>query len=490
VLRSHAADVARVTLGRLLSHLRRGHGQPLWDVLLPTAAARIAAAAAATEAGDAAAVPEPAPAGSGKHRRDGGEAEAAAAAAAGEGAGGSGAAVRSAARAVGLVAQAVEYFRGSRVEDFGPILQLTQQLMTQQLLAAPPPAGGAAPTSRLPDQTLRLLLAVALAHTQMVGASGGLPALARRAPAAWGAAFEHAPAGPMLRLVAGLLAPPGRAELVALFAPQALAGVGRVAMQAGADPADQEQALALLVLLCQALRPTSVAGQGPPLLLTVPGGAALATHVRCLVGAACEPGAPRRALLAAWAGLQLLPHACESSQQALELARGVLAAARQGGEAPAPAGSGAADEEGGAQDALRMAAAATSVLAQLLPDLAPEQLPTAAAEALEWCLARAPADLATLRATAAMLAALRAAGVAAAGGQLGSAAMYAALPRLLPALEDGRQSVRGAALGLLCCFEQPGYVQEARPGAAQGVQGPAAIPCEVGGRAVLRAGQC
>ena len=148
---------------------------------------------------------------------------------------------RRAARAVALVAQAIEYFRGSRLTDKAPLLDLAMRLCTslpRALRRAIPPAvpaghtwsgsSGEEPSSlgcelqgiaegcdpmnaepasaslTLTGQTLRVMAALVSA----LGKAGDLGSLASHVPS-WGYALAAAPLGEVLPFLAQLLATPG-----------------------------------------------------------------------------------------------------------------------------------------------------------------------------------------------------------------------------------------------------------------------------------------
>jgi hypothetical protein len=441
-LRARAAAVASVALDRLLDHLRRGKCEALWAALLAEAGRRLAALAAAVKAG-------------------GGE---------------EGAAARAgAARCVDLLAQAVHFYRGSRVEDYAPLLALCKQLVEptfmqqqggqppqQQQQPQPQQAGGQQQGAEpylevsLSEQAFNLMLGLALGHTKAVGASQGLQALARHAPA-WAPAFSRAPAPELLQFVRGLVQPPGGAELVGLFAPQVLGALGRLVMgQAagaaaleapgggGVEDSEQALALALLVDVCTCLRPDvgAAAGVGLPLLLTAqPGGVKLAAYVKQLPGSCLAPEAPdQRMLAAAWAGLQLLPHACESREQAAGLAEAAASRSRQLHQ----------QQAGDAQQGLLLL---HSSALQLLAALAtPAQLQPLAEQAMAWALQH-PGNAAAVKAAADVL--------AAAGpgqGVLTVARLQAALPAFAANLAAPQLALRTATLQLLAAFPQPHMV--------------------------------
>ena len=148
---------------------------------------------------------------------------------------------RRVARAIALVAQAIEYFRGSRLTDKAPLLDLAMRLCTRlprALQTGSPPAVpvghtwsgsageepssagcglqgiaencdliNAAPASEsltLTGQTLRVMAALVSA----LGKAGDLGSLASHVPS-WGYALAAAPLGEVLPFLAQLLATPG-----------------------------------------------------------------------------------------------------------------------------------------------------------------------------------------------------------------------------------------------------------------------------------------
>jgi U3 small nucleolar RNA-associated protein 20 len=571
-LRARAAAVAHVALQHLLNHTRRGGCGPIWDAALAAVAQRLSAAdGAAAAAADA---PVATTNGSGGDGHQPGSVSESASAAA----------EASAARAVLHLAQAVAFYRGSRVEDYAPILSVCQQLvqrlgrsiiissntnqqrredgssgsssdydaqwdLIREASEVPEPAAYEA--VRLPAATLQLLLAVAHGHLKAVGASHGLPALARVAPI-WAPAFGAAASGDDLLCFAhGLVfAPGGGPELPETFAPQLLGALGRLVLdgsssgggggssgEAAGDVADR--ALVLLVDACDVLRPGAAAGQGLPLLLTArPGGAQLAERARRLVSDWRPGGAgagARQALLRCWAGLQLLPHACDKAAVALELCCGVINTIdpriasltvavkqqqQQQQQQQQVAGQGT-DEEGqqhqqqqdedavseeaaAVADLLQLRAAASATLVHVLPAVAPAALPAAAAAAMALA-AQHPLDYPTVDAAAGMLEALRsqleegsssieggpaaafegdASALGAAQGQLSLAGFESATRQLAPALTAAPKRLRGAALRALCAFEQPSYAagrhEDANSAAAARGQAPAftGVRCE------------
>ena len=210
----------------------------------------------------------------------------------------------SAARAVGLVAQAAEFHRGSRVEDYAPLCALATRLCASlaSLPAAAAASGGAggdpAPGAAeagaakpacpsgaslcddgasldgapsLSCATLRLIAAIVAGHGKGVGASAGLSAL-EGAAVAWAPALTAAHVHQALALARSLIRPPGGgAAAAALFAAELLGagaravlgaedegcGEGSAGLAAGlpAARALRAEGLALLVEACGVLQP-------------------------------------------------------------------------------------------------------------------------------------------------------------------------------------------------------------------------------------------
>ncbi|KAG2487780.1 hypothetical protein HYH03_013624 [Edaphochlamys debaryana] len=418
-LRARAAAVARVTLDRLLDHLRRGRGGELWSALLGETTSRLRSF-------------ESSAAGSGS----GSGVLSAEAAAAG----------RSLGRILLLLAQSVSYFRGSRVDDYAPLFDLMARLMqpavwiptagrtagtagSQQPGVASPgsvaEAGHPSPGSssdgghshhqngeESPDGEAADLVHVSLSyavldlarsiihsHVRQAGASEG-PAALSKCPAAWAPAFGRPPASEVLPFVKSLMVYPSNADIARIFgAPMmgclgrilmvpppstsagSVAGVTAAAAAAGAGACGQADyagaALLLLRDLCALIQPPE-SGSGSarsalPLLMTAqPGGVRLAAHVRQLAAAwrAAADAEDARAydeakgIAGAWAAVGLLPYACENVPQAIEACESVLAAATEAlRQVPTAAAAPPPPRLGGL---LLLRAEATEQLAELL----------------------------------------------------------------------------------------------------------------------------
>jgi hypothetical protein len=554
-LRARNAAVAAVALQRLWDHTRRGRAAALWDVLLREARLSLTAARAAADALTLRSTDPSRTTGAGSSK-------AATALEAAE-------AADVATHALLLLAQGVHFHRGSRVEDYGPLLSITSQAlkllpllqqqqqpsarvavkgMQQQQKQPPSPHGGQQQPlqtllqlqllphdhdwtasdfqgASLQHAALQLLLGIVLGHVKEVGASRGLPALQEHSTH-WALALnsDTLPDEVLLAVAQGLVSPPSSAAAAQLFAPQLLGGLGRLLRRcyqlpdgAGATRGGRQggrqggsgdnsssssssegrlqmvvasRAIALLLQTCELLRPDALPGVGLPLLLTAqPDGTQLAAAAVELAtgwhwrlgdsgGGAREAGDSRSALLRAWAGLRLLPHACARPSHALAACRHILVQCDAALAATAPG-------DATLRDLRRLRGVALTVLADLLPSADPDGLPQAAADAWRWLQTQASAgdgsvlhDADTLEATAALFDGLKsyilerpgstnpgpaaghthAAPTAAAHDMLGVHQLPAAVKLLLPSLTARSQRVRGAALGLLCSFQQPVFV--------------------------------
>jgi U3 small nucleolar RNA-associated protein 20 len=355
----------------------------------------------------------------------------------------------------------------------------------------------------LSHSTLQLILGITLGHTKEVGASKGLGVL--KVPAQrWSRVLGCVPQRELLAFTQGCVLPPSSAATAELFAPQLLGALGQLLLAApGADGSSSSDggadlALAGLMEVCGLLRPAAAVGSNDlPLLLTAqPGGTDVAAAVQRLA-AGCSSSlsgiGSRHQLLVSWAALQLLPHAAVEPRQALEVCSAVVAAATAAATtAAASSHSDAAGQRGKAvssSDLLQLRGLAAGMLAALLPAIAPQQLPQQAAKALQW-IVTAPGssdnssrrlDLSTVSAAAMLAEALRsyvdsagkahssdgssdaesaatAAAVATGRALLSSEQLPAFATALLPCLVQPQQSLRAAALRLLCCFDQPAFL--------------------------------
>ena len=259
-MQARVTAAASQCLALLADFVRRGKCGELWEALLGEVGSRLATLQQATVAAAAAAAAAPATGGGKAKKRS----KAAAATAAAGGVSASAAAAearRSAARGLSLLCQFLEYYRGSRVEDYRPMFALAARLvgldiwspsaassLEEQEQGAEREAGGGDDAAadedeqagEVPDeydyrahldpsltgQALRLLCALAYSHTKAAGASEGPAAIARAAPV-WSGVFSKASRREALPFVRALISPPSGAELARLFGPQMLGAVGR-----------------------------------------------------------------------------------------------------------------------------------------------------------------------------------------------------------------------------------------------------------------------
>jgi hypothetical protein len=146
-----------------------------------------------------------------------------------------------AARAIALLAHMTEFFRASRVVDFHPLFQLASRLSRLHMASPDQAAGPQQPAAHgitehlfavyggwgpgMPDQAMRLSLAIVYAHGKAVGASGG-PAALGATCGAWAPALSKGDISLVLRFVAGVLAAPAGLPAQAL-GPQLLTALAR-----------------------------------------------------------------------------------------------------------------------------------------------------------------------------------------------------------------------------------------------------------------------
>jgi hypothetical protein len=269
-----------------------------------------------------------------------------------------------------------------------------------------------------------------------------------------------------------------------MFSTHICGSLGRVLLAQGSDgqpdPQQQEltrQTLGLLVDCCQQLQPNPVIGSSLPLLMTAqPGGLQSSAYVRQLAGSwskhSSSSAGSKFDLLSVWAGLQLLPYACDRAADAVAACQAVVEAmGSTSSMSPINTTTAAAvqDAQGSTPvnvDLLQLRAAASSMLAQLLPQVAADRLPEAAAAALELAQ-RHPLHLATVEAATQLLTALRstltgstltAQAEQSARDLLSHARLAEVSTAVMPALLARSQSIRAAALQLLTAFDQPPYV--------------------------------
>jgi hypothetical protein len=492
-LRLRCAAVALVALERLLQHTRRGSGTDvLWEVLLEVSDRRLAAAEAAAAAAEptaAAATPAAATGGSGgsksrpRTRRQQQQQEEQQQQQDPEPADQpqqqqqeqqqeqeqQQVVLTTAACGVLFLAQAVHYFRGSRVEDYSPLIKTADRLVSLLQLLPPAAAAAAALAEQEQEQellqlqwrhshegqitwsvadlngltlshtTLQLILGIVLGHGKEVGASQGLGFI--KGPCGRWARVLGLPAVPQQELIGftqGLVMPPSSAVFCELFAPQLLGALGKLLLAAvadsssnGSNAAAADRALAGLLEVCSLLQPDAAFGSGSlPLLLTAhPGGADLAAAVAAMaagcgssvaaVGSSGSDagggGGCRQQLLQGWAALQLLPHAAVQLTQAVEVCGSVLAATTAAIRSlqAAAGSSGSSGSSVSIQELLQLRGMVLQMLAVLLPSVDPLQLPQLASDVLQWLLEQQQQqqqqlDFATVSSAAQVFEALRA----------------------------------------------------------------------------------
>ncbi|PRW58885.1 small subunit processome component 20-like protein [Chlorella sorokiniana] len=496
-IQARVAAALSVCIEHLAQHMRRGKCGELWQLLLAEVDSRLEAlvvaqqrqqqagsGAASDQAGEAAA-----PATGGKKGKKGskGASKAAAASAAAGAEGGQvaeaaaeevAAAAASAARGIALLAQLVEHGRGCRVEAYEPLFRLAARLVKPEFLGsssggssaisgqpaaaadseeplgtAPLPHGASAVPAdflrpSLSAQILRLLLALALSHTKVAGASEGPAALVKAAPA-WAPAFVRAPPAELMPFTRSLISYPGGADVARPFSQQMLGALGRCLLAGELS----EVCWPLLMDVCATLRPGATAGAaGVPIILTASGvGSQLAALVRSKLQSFDREAADDASAAAeAWAALACLPHAAESAAQAAACCAALAAATEPAEEEEQAGGQGSNSDSSssallmlhcgalGAQAALLAAAeSAQQVQAQLLPK----------ALAL---LVRHPGNYHAVAAAAAVLQA-----ASAVGADLSLQQLQELLPLLAPNLSAASQPLRRETLRVLCCFTQP-----------------------------------
>jgi U3 small nucleolar RNA-associated protein 20 len=476
--------VAAVAFERLWQHTRRGSTQVLWQLLLEVNERRLAAVENAATAAGAAADSSTAATAAGaskapaRTRRQQQQqlAEAEQSTQQQQQQSGNGqqddqaVVVSTAAYGVLLLAQAVHYFRGSRVEDYGPLIKTVDRLVNllQQSPAAPAPAPAGEQQSQqqllqlqwrqqhggeitwsvedldgltLSHSTLQLILGVTLGHTKEVGASQGLGFI--KGPCShWSRVLGLAsvPQQDLVAFTQGLVMPPGNASITELFAPQLLGALGQLLLAAVGDDSGSgsndkrkasaaDCALAGLLEVCALLQPNAAFGSSSlPLLLTAhPGGADLAAAVAAMAAgcsssvaaigssdsSSSSSSSSKQQLLQGWAALQLLPHAAVRLEQAVEVCSSVLTAATAA-ISHLQGAAGSSDSDVTVGELLQLRGMVLQMLAVLLPAVAPQQLPQLAANVLHWLLQQQqqqhgqPLDFATISSAAQVFEALRA----------------------------------------------------------------------------------
>jgi U3 small nucleolar RNA-associated protein 20 len=262
---ARVAAAASVCLEQLAEHVRRGKCGELWQLLLAETEARLDALEAAQQAQQGQQGAGGSAEGTSRSKKRGRVGAKAAATDARPAGTAAAAAAGTAARGVALLSQLAEHGRGCRVEGYEPLFRLAARLVQPEFLAAqgaassgggsggsrtgggpaagdddqqaeggevpPLPRGASAVPSDfahtpLPAQSLRLLLALALGHARVAGASGGPAALARVAPQ-WAPAFSRAPTPPLLAFIRALISPPGGYDVARHFGQPMLGALGR-----------------------------------------------------------------------------------------------------------------------------------------------------------------------------------------------------------------------------------------------------------------------
>jgi hypothetical protein len=398
------------------------------------------------------------------------------------------------------LAGGVEHRRGSRVEDYDPLVAVVNDLLRSLLPALPrqaPSPGSAAPAAAVSAALARLMAAILAGHAVVMGASPG-PAAGTGVAAGWAtllphARLPHAQAVLLASLLLGRSIPGGaRAVLVpplgAALAPAAVRS--RLENEGGALH---------MCALCELVDPSGGAGAlaGTPLWGTT---ADLALHAWLDTAregstgfGCCREGAAAAAAASpsAWTQLRVLPH-CVAPQHASRAAGAVvtdaMALAQLAADVADTAASAAArlsrpglddrqegslhgGDEGAAQRLVALQGAALEICLLILKSHAPQALGGCASAALRYCSERpVAACLLTVAAdTLDAWAEVQNAGVTASSPapppgwehppDLSTAALVTTwLPALAPALDAPCQAVRHSALRVLGHFHQPGLL--------------------------------
>lgn len=258
------AAAASVCLEQLAQHTRRGKCGELWELLLLEVEGRLGrlqeAQQDAQQAQQEQQTQQEQPAkgsgsssGSKGRKRSAAGQQAAPAAGAGtnlaNAAEALSAATSSAARGVALLSQLVEHGRGCRVDKYDPLFKLASRLVKPEFVGSSSSSGssdggseGQAEVQPLPRgasavhtdflcpslsaQVLRLLLALALSHAKVAGASEGPAAIGKAAPH-WVLVFVRAPEEQLLAFTRALITPPGGYDVARFFGQQMLGTIGR-----------------------------------------------------------------------------------------------------------------------------------------------------------------------------------------------------------------------------------------------------------------------
>jgi U3 small nucleolar RNA-associated protein 20 len=260
-IQARVAAAASVCLEQLAQHTRRGKCGELWELLLLEVEGRLGrlqeAQQDAQQAQQEQQTQQEQPAkgsgsssGSKGRKRSAAGQQAAPAAGAGTNlANAAEAATSSAARGVALLSQLVEHGRGCRVDKYDPLFKLASRLVKPEFVGSSSSSGssdggseGQAEVQPLPRgasavhtdflcpslsaQVLRLLLALALSHAKVAGASEGPAAIGKAAPH-WVLVFVRAPEEQLLAFTRALITPPGGYDVARFFGQQMLGTIGR-----------------------------------------------------------------------------------------------------------------------------------------------------------------------------------------------------------------------------------------------------------------------
>ena len=437
-IQARVAAVASHCLGHLLEHLRRGKTGELWEALLREVQKRAAAASA-------------------------GDAES-----------------RGAARVVSLLAQSVGHRRGSRVEDYGPLVQMASALVTNPAFERSARASAspdeeeeeeileAAPgvlvmlRATFSGEVLRFVACLVEGHSKEVGASKGIASLDKAAPA-WGPAFALPGPAEVLPFMRRLLSHSETArETARVFGPHIMAAGLRLLQ--GEASQTEGLVLPLLLDLCRILRPDPfelppAGAQHVPVLMSCRGSPTgltkwVTARTEALVR---QQGGGDLALL--WCCVQLLPYAASD----WGLCAGLAAAAT----------AAVSELEGDAAlvvlgESMRVQTSATKLSSPKgLEDLADSHVNL---------LRHHPGSMHVVVGAAAGLEALRQLpGSGGKGRVLAESQLVGLLPLFQDRLSSPAQSLRQAVLRLLCAFDQPlESVGEAPSGQAEALAPPAA----------------
>jgi hypothetical protein len=476
--------VAAVTIAafdRLLLHTRRSSARPLWDALLPTL---YTAADASEVAGTTVAAAVPAV------MRTRAFAAAINAEAAAEGA----AAVENWRRArlvhlLAVAAHMTEFYRGSRVDDFEPVLTALRVVINADLtwcacgvnsvglprlqltVAEETPEAAAFEGTTPSGQVLRWMAAIVHAHGKAAGASGGPATLvAIDRSKAWDPALRRAPLPELLAFATALLSHPTTPAAFDALRPCLLGALGAATVAAGTALQLLDGPLPLLAAAAAAA-PAAPPRRGPalPRLLTArPDGATVAVHVlavlRYAASALAQPdrAPPRGVAAAAAAALCCVEQACRTPAQAAAACAEVLASAERCLAMPAephsqPAPTDPLDAPADVADVVAVYAAAAAATARLSAAAGDAADVARAANTLRSSLpqhAAHPTFMSAL-ADACTLVAAGAGGGGGGGDLLSAAALASALPHVQQNLVAPSRTTRHATLHFLELHEQP-----------------------------------